>query len=165
VRVILLSDAFKTTWGEKIKRPVEFSLSVLRAAKANWNFGYSSQDPLTVESDTSNFLSRQSKTGQNLFARVPPDGYGDREEVWSGSNTRLQCWRLGSWLIDQDLDGSSSTDDFRLDILGQTYAAFPPPAPTSEELVDFWIAGFRRRSSWRSDELADFMAQASIRPA
>ena len=144
---ILLSPEFKTTWGEKIKRPVEFSVSALRATNANWNFGYSSQDPLTVESDTSSFISRQSKTGHNLFARVPPDGFGDREAVWSGTNTRLQCWRLGSWLIDQDIDGSSSTDDFRLDILGQTYAAFPalPHQATSEELVDFWIGRVFRR--------------------
>ena len=162
---ILLSDEFKTTWGEKIKRPVEFSVSAMRAANANWNFGYSSQDPLTVESDTSSFLSRQSRTGQNLFARVPPDGYGDREELWSGTNTRLQCWRLGSWLIDQDIDGSSATDDFRLDILGQTYAAFPalPHQATSEELVDLWIGRVFRRDiePEQRDELIDFMAQGN----
>lgn len=162
---ILLSTDFKTTWGEKIKRPVEFSVSALRATNANWNFGYSSQDPLTVESDTSNFLSRQSKTGHNLFARIPPDGFGDREEVWSGTNTRLQCWRLGSWLIDQDIDGSSGTDDFRLDILGQTYAAFPalPHQATSEQLVDFWIGRVfgRALEAPQRDELIDFMAQGN----
>ncbi len=162
---ILLSDEFKTTWGEKIKRPVEFSVSAMRAVNANWNFGYTSQNPLTVESDTSNFLSRQSKTGHNLFARIPPDGFGDREDVWSGSNTRLQCWRLGSWLIDQDLDGNSATDDFRLDVLGQTYAAFPaiPHQATSIQLVDFWISRIfgRPLEAAERDELIDFMAQGN----
>ncbi len=162
---ILLSPEFKTVWGEKIKRPVEFSVSALRATNANWNFGYSSQDPLTVESDTSSFLSRQSKTGHNLFARVPPDGFGDREALWSGTNTRLQCWRLGSWLIDQDIDGNSSTDDFRLDILGQTYAAFPalPHSVTSEQLVDFWSGRVfgRALEPEQRDELVDFMAQGN----
>ncbi|MDQ1347709.1 MAG: hypothetical protein QG573_1082, partial [Acidobacteriota bacterium] len=162
---ILLSPEFRTVWGEKIKRPVEFSVSALRAANANWNFGYSSQDPLTVEADTSSFLSRQSKTGHNLFARVPPDGFGDREALWSGTNTRLQCWRLGSWFIDQDLDGSSSTDDFRLDILGQTYAAFPalPHSVTSEQLVDFWSGRVFQRAlePEQRDELIDFMAQGN----
>ena len=162
---ILLSTEFKTTWGEKIKRPVEYSVSAMRAANANWNFGYTNQNPLTVESDTSNFLSRQSKTGHNLFARIPPDGFGDREEDWSGTNTRLQCWRLGSWLIDQDIDGSSTTDDFRLDILGQTYAAFPalPHQATSEQLADFWIGRVfgRPLEAAQRDELVDFMAQGN----
>lgn len=162
---ILLSDEFKTTWGEKIKRPVEFSVSAMRAASPNWNFGYTSQNPLTVESDTANFLSRQTKTGHNLFARVPPDGFGDLEEFWSGTNTRLQCWRLGSWLIDQDIDGSSTTDDFRLDVLGQTYAAFPalPHQATSEQLVDFWIGRVfgRPLEPAQRDELIDFMAQGA----
>lgn len=162
---ILLSTEFKTTWGEKIKRPVEFSVSAMRAASPNWNFGYTNQNPLTVESDTANFLSRQTKTGHNLFARVPPDGFGDLEEFWSGTNTRLQCWRLGSWLIDQDIDGNSATDDFRLDVLGQTYAAFPalPHQATSEQLVDFWIGRIfgRTLEAAQRDELVDFMAQGN----
>ena len=162
---LLLSTEFKTTWGEKIKRPVEFSVSAMRAASANWNFGYTSQNPLTVESDTSNFLSRQTKTGHNLFARVPPDGFADVEDAWTGSNTRLQCWRLGSWLIDQDIDGNGATDDFRLDVLGQTYAAFPalPHMASSEQLVDLWIARVFRRpiEAAQRDELIDFMAQGA----
>ena len=162
---ILLSTEFKTTWGAKIKRPVEFSVSALRATNANWNFGYSSQNPLTVEPDTSSFLSRQSKTGQNLFARIPPDGFGDREAIWSGTNTRLQCWRLGSWLIDQDIDGNTATDDFRLDVLGQTYAAFPglPHSATSVQLVDLWVDKVFRRAiePAQRDELIDFMAQGN----
>lgn len=162
---ILLSTEFKTTWGEKIKRPVEYSVSAMRALAANWNFGYTSQNPLTVEQDTANFLSRQTKTGHNLFARVPPDGFGDQEDFWSGTNTRLQCWRLGSWLIDQDIDGTSATDDFRLDVLGQTYAAFPalPHQATSEQLVDFWIGRIfgRALEAAQRDELVDFMAQGN----
>jgi len=162
---ILLSTEFRTTWGAKIKRPVEFSVSALRATNANWNFGYSSQNPLTVEPDTSSFLSRQSKTGQNLFARIPPDGFGDREAIWLGTNTRLQCWRLGSWLIDQDIDGNAATDDFRLDVLGQTYAAFPalPHSATSVQLVDLWVDKVFRRAiePAQRDELIDFMAQGN----
>lgn len=162
---ILLSPEFKTTWGEKIKRPVEFSVSAMRAANVNWLFGYTSQNPLTVEADTASFLSRQTRTGHNLFARVPPDGFADREEAWSGTNTRLQCWRLASWLIDQDIDGNSATDDFRLDVLGATYAAFPslPHQATSEQLVDFWLDRVFARpvEPAMRDELVDFMAQGN----
>ncbi len=163
VEAILLSTEFKTTWGAKIKRPVEFAVSLMRAGSANWLFGYSSQNPLTIESDTSSFLSRLSRTGQTLFGRVPPDGYPDRESAWVSTNTRLQCWRLAGWLIDQDIDGSGSTDDFRLDLLGQVYAAFPTHQVSSNQLVDFWIDRVFARpiDPAERDELVDFMAQGS----
>jgi uncharacterized protein (DUF1800 family) len=160
---ILVSPEFKTTWGDKIKRPVDYSVSILRAVGANWNFGYTNQSPLTVESDTSSFFSRQSRAGQNLFARIPPDGFPDREAPWTGTNSRLQCWRIAGWLIDQDLDGSSSTDDFRLDVIGQTYAQFPSHQATSNQLVDFWIGRVFARTidPVERAELVDFMRQGN----
>ncbi len=33
METILLSDEFKSTWGEKIKRPFEIAVSALRAAQ------------------------------------------------------------------------------------------------------------------------------------
>jgi uncharacterized protein (DUF1800 family) len=160
---ILTSNEFKTTWGDKIKRPVDYSVSILRAGYAYWNFGYTNQNPLTVESDMSNFLSRQSRTGHNLFARVPPDGYPDREAPWTGTNSRLQCWRLASWLIDQDLDGQSNTDDFRLDVIAQTYNAFGTQSLTSNQLVDYWIWRMYGRTIDPAEraELVDFMRQGN----
>jgi len=163
---ILDSTEFKTTWGEKTKRPVEFLASAMRAIGANWHFGYTSQTPLTLEPDTSSLLSRLSKTGQNLFSRVPPDGYPDRTAAWISSNTRVQCWRLAGWLIDQDIDGSSGTDDFRLDVIGVTQAAFPPvppdtvPRASSDDLVDFWIDRVLGRTLplVEREEIVDFMA-------
>ncbi len=163
VTAIVLASEFRSTWGAKIKRPVDFAVSAMRAASANWQFGYTSQNPLTVEPDTASFLSRLSRTGQTLFGRVPPDGYPDREEAWVGTNTRLQCWRLGAWLIDQDIDGSTATDDFRLDVLGQVYAAFPSHLASSNQLVDFWIDRIfgRALDTAVRAELVDFMAQGS----
>jgi uncharacterized protein (DUF1800 family) len=160
---ILLSPEFKTTWGAKIKRPVEHTVSILRACEANWMFGYTNQNPLTIESDTSNLLSRQTRTGQNLFGRVPPDGFADVEAPWTGTNSRLQCWRLAGWLIDQDLDGQSGTDDFRLDVIGATYVQFPTQQASSNQLVDFWIPRIYGRDIEPSEraELVDFMRQGN----
>ncbi|MEZ5313790.1 MAG: DUF1800 domain-containing protein [Thermoanaerobaculia bacterium] len=63
VRAIVLSPEFSSTWGAKIKRPVEFTVSAMRAASPNWLFGYSAQgNPPTMESDMSSLLSRQTKT-------------------------------------------------------------------------------------------------------
>ncbi len=163
VEAIALSTEFRSTWGGKIKRPVELAVSAMRAASANWHFGYTNQNPLTVEPDTASFLFRLSRTGHTLFGRIPPDGYPDREEAWVGTNTRLQCWRLAAWLVDQDLDGSTATDDFRLDVLGQVYAAFPSHLASSSQLVDFWIDRLFARplDAAVRDELVDFMAQGS----
>ncbi|MEO8274773.1 MAG: DUF1800 domain-containing protein [Thermoanaerobaculia bacterium] len=163
VQFILESTEFRTTWGEKIKRPVEYTVSALRAASANWQFGFTAQNPLTTETDTNDLLFRQSKTGHNLFARVPPDGFADQEAAWSSTNTRLQCFRLGSWLIDQSIDSDSTTDDFRLDVLGAIYAAYPSHQVTSNQLVDFWIPRVFGRDIDPEEraELVDFMAQGN----
>lgn len=165
-QAILISEEFKTTWGGKTKRPVEFLVSAMRAVGANWLFGYTSQAPLTLEPDTSSLLSRLSKTGQNLFSRVPPDGYPDRTAAWISTNTRVQCWRLAGWLVDQDIDGVGGTDDFRLDVIGVTHAAFPPvlpdpvPRATTDDLVDFWIERILGRTlpAVEREEIVDFMA-------
>jgi hypothetical protein len=138
----------------------------MRAIGANWLFGWSSQTGPTMESDTSNLLSRVSRSGHNLFARVPPDGFPDRIAAWSSSNTRVQCWRLAGWLVDQDVDGSTATDDFRLDVIGVSHAAFPivPPATvpkaTSNQLADFWIDRILGRPlpAAEREELVDLMA-------
>jgi|CXWL01.1.fsa_nt_gi uncharacterized protein (DUF1800 family) len=162
VEAILLSAEFKSTWGAKIKRPIEMTVSAMRAGSPNWLFGYSTPgNPPTVEADTSSLLSRQSRTGHNLFARVPPDGHPDVEGAWSGTNTRLQCWRLAAWLVDQDIDGNGATDDFRLDLLGAVYAAFPTHQVSPNQLVDFWIPRVFGRSldADQRNELVVFMAQ------
>ena len=163
---ILLSEEFKTTWGEKVKRPVEYVVSALRAIGANWLFGWSSQTGPTMEADTSSLMTRVLRAGQNLFARVPPDGFPDRVAAWSSTNTRVQTWRLAGWLVDQDIDGSGATDDFRLPVIATTHAAFPivPPAvvpkASANQLVDFWIDRLLGRPlpAVEHEEIVDFMA-------
>ncbi|MEO8195791.1 MAG: DUF1800 domain-containing protein [Thermoanaerobaculia bacterium] len=160
---ILESAEFRATWGAKIKRPVEFTVSAMRACSSNWQFGFTAQNPLTTEPDTNDLLNRQSKTGHNLFARIPPDGFADIEDSWSSTNTRLQCFRLASWMIDQAIDGDTNTDDFRLDVLGTVYAAYPSHQASSEQLVDLFIPSVFGRviDPAQRDELIDFMAQGN----
>lgn len=163
---ILISEEFKTAWGAKIKRPVEFVASAMRAVGANWLFGWSSQTGPTMEADTSSLMTRVLRAGHNLFARVPPDGFPDRIVAWSSSNTRVQCWRIAGWLVDQDVDGAAGTDDFRLGVIAATHAAFPivPPATvpkaSAHQLVDFWIDRILGRPlpDFEREELVDLMA-------
>ncbi len=144
VRTILLADAFRTTWGEKVKRPVEFALSALRAfGSADWFFGFTDWDPddgdgYEVEADTSSFFTRLARTGQMPFARIPPDGYPDRKGDWTSSNTRVQCWRLAGWLVDQRNEGNPDPDVYRLDVL-QATSALPPGGRSPNAIADYWI--------------------------
>jgi uncharacterized protein (DUF1800 family) len=165
VGVILASPEFKDSWGAKIKRPLEWTISALRATNGAWLFGFTSQDPLTTESDTSNLLSRQARTGQSLFARIPPDGYPDRKEAWSGSNTRVQCWRLAGWLLDQR-DESRPGSPYRSDVVGITAASLPAGQRSSNQIVDFWLQRILGRTIDLVDrgEIVDMLA-AGASPA
>lgn len=136
VETILLSSEFEASWGAKTKRPVEFAVSAIRACDGDFFFGYTNQDPLTIESDTNSLLSRLSLSGHTLFSWHPPNGFPDVAAAWIGTNPRVQCWRIAGWLVDQDVDGSSATDDFRLDVIGATVGA---ALATPNEIVDWWI--------------------------
>src|SRR5690606_18572005 len=84
-RTILLSPEFRTTWGEKIKRPFEFSVSVLRALQAD----FVPEDP---------FFWSYDSIGQALFSWHSPDGYPDDRGAWTGTMPMLQRWRHCNWL-------------------------------------------------------------------
>ncbi|HZU86195.1 MAG TPA: DUF1800 family protein, partial [Anaerolineaceae bacterium] len=73
VRAILLSDEFSQTWGEKIKRPFETAVAMLRALNAEF----------TRLPDGARWTFEMM--GQPLFGRRPPDGYSDVKETWANS--------------------------------------------------------------------------------
>ena len=158
---LLLRPELLSSWGLKVKRPVELVVSTLRAAPGEFFFGYTSQNPLTVEPDTSSLLSRLSRSGQNLFARVPPDGFPDRREPWASSNSRVQCWRISGWLVDQRDESRPEPYNRRLEVVGITLAGIPNPQHrTATLIVDTWIARVFGRALHPDDrdELISFMA-------
>ncbi len=159
VTEILLSPEFRASWGLKVKRPIEWTVSALRATGADFLFGYSSQSPLTVETDTASLLSRQTRTGQGLFARVPPDGFPDKREAWGSSNTRVQCWRLAGWIVDQR-DETLPSGRYRTDIVGITLASLPSGQRSANQIVDLWIGRLLERPMDLVDrgEIVDFLA-------
>ena len=156
-RYILQSDAFRTTWGKKIKRPFEVAVSFMRATNFNLTFRMD-------HSATGHFLSFYNDTGQRLFAWGPPDGYPDFKEAWTSSAPRVYCWRLINYMISRDTDDEDAAittpdvhDNYYVDILGQT----PASMETAEELADFWIVRILGRQMDATDrqEIIDFMAQ------
>ena len=144
--VILLSDEFRTTWGEKIKRPFEIAASALRATAADFTLRMN-------DSDTSAFLGRYDDTGQELFTWPAPNGFPDVRGAWQSMTPRVMSWRLCNWLIDFDDDSGN----FYLDILSQT----PGAVRTSNELADYWIERILNRAMDPADrsQIVQFMAQ------
>ncbi len=143
---ILTSDAFRNTWGEKIKRPFEVVGSALRAGAADFTL-------LMDDGDTSSFLWRYDDTGQELFNWPAPNGFPDVLGAWKSMTPRVACWRICNWLIEFDDDNG----DYYLDVVGQT----PGGVRSANELVDFWVDRIFGRALPTDDrtDLVEFMAQ------
>ncbi|MBP8108413.1 MAG: DUF1800 domain-containing protein [Caldilineaceae bacterium] len=137
VRAIVLSDEFRSTWGEKIKRPLEYAVSLLRATQAE----VMPNDPLIWAYD---------EMGQGLFNWRAPNGYPDSRAEWSGTMPMLQRWRFNNSLLEGWIEGST------VDILAQTPAAIRTP----NALVDFWSTRILGRALAPADraEIAEFLA-------
>lgn len=144
VRTILLSDEFKTTWGEKIKRPFEYAVSMMRSI--NYDF-----EP------RSEFFWRYDTGGQPLFAWPAPDGFPDTKDRWTGTMSMLQRMRLCNYLIDWKYAKESPQGDVRY---FRPEEVTPASIKTPIALVDFWsnrILG-RALPNVAYQELVEFMA-------
>ncbi len=145
VRTILTSAEFRSTWGEKIKRPFEYAVSVLRATNADF-----------APDDW--FYWVYENMGQPLFAWRPPNGYPDFKEDWSSTMPMLQRWRMTNFLMDQWRYGGDgeNQDDLRVDLYSQTPTAIRTPVG----LVDFWADRVLQRELPASERepIVEFMA-------
>jgi uncharacterized protein (DUF1800 family) len=121
VQTILLSTEFRTTWGEKIKRPFEYTASILRASEADF----------TPDDDSFQWMYRNM--GQELFSWQPPNGYPDFRNAWSSTMPMLQRWRMVNWLIEWRYGGEGANkDEFRLNFIN------PEGITTPIAIVDYW---------------------------
>jgi len=124
VRHIVLSTEFKTTWGQKAKRPFDLIISALRAANQPFtlNFG--------VENQMGNFFWTYQALGQPLFERRPPDGFSDKRESWLGTNTQVRAWTLINYIIE---GFNWAFPNLKPDLLSQNNGNTPAA------ITDFWI--------------------------
>ena len=116
VRTILLSDEFKSTWADKVKRPFEWIVGFLRATNAAFAF-------------SNDFRWNFEGLGQPLFEHRPPDGYPDIKEKWIGTSTLLQTWRLINFCVEGWIDGTT------IDLVSQ----MPTTIRTPNAIVDYWL--------------------------
>jgi len=93
-RHVLLSDAFRSTWGEKIRRPIETLVRAMRGADVD----------LTIRIDhavSNGVFGRLDDTGQYPFGYEPPTGYPDERALWQGSGPLIMSWRTVTYLLKQ----------------------------------------------------------------
>jgi uncharacterized protein (DUF1800 family) len=139
VRVIVLSAEFQAAWGQKVRRPFEAAVAMLRAANAEF-----------TPSDS--FLWNFNNLGQPLFSRIPPDGYPDLKAAWIGTTSFLQRWRLCNQLVEGWIDGVT------LDFSQQ----MPAERRTPIAITDYWIERLLGRPVHplaNRAELVSFVAQ------
>jgi uncharacterized protein (DUF1800 family) len=116
LQVIITSDAFKTTWGDKFKRPFEAALSQLRALNTDF-----------TPSDEFNW--NYESMNMPLFEHRTPDGYPDIKERWTNTTSLLKRWQLAVSLTENYLTGST------VNAVNQ----MPGSVNTATAIVDFWI--------------------------
>jgi len=123
-RHILLSNEFRTTWGNKIKRPLETVIRAMRGADVD----------LTVQIDDStsnNLLNRIRDAGQRPFDYEPPTGYPDEKGLWQGTGPLVLSWRAVTWLLQRSEI---------VNLADQTNAEINDPNNrTPSQIVDTWM--------------------------
>ncbi|MEM9557635.1 MAG: DUF1800 domain-containing protein [Acidobacteriota bacterium] len=123
VRTIVLHPSFRTTWGDKVRRPFEVAVGMLRATRGDLPF--ERFDPAT---DWFRWMYYQ--TGQPRFEWHPPNGYPDVKMAWTSTSPRVMTWRLANMLVQVEDD----QDMPYLDLLGET----PAGVRSATAIVDHW---------------------------
>jgi uncharacterized protein (DUF1800 family) len=152
VRHILLSNEFKTSWGQKIKRPFEAVVSSMRIL--------SMQPTVRVDHEWSDsFMWRFGFTGNKPFGWPAPNGYPDVRTSWSGSNALGMTWKVLNWLTESEADGSPSLAILQIAL--NSLGGPSLPTATASNLVTFFsnrVLGYQLDPQ-RKAVLVDFMAQ------
>ncbi|HEU4328149.1 MAG TPA: DUF1800 domain-containing protein [Roseiflexaceae bacterium] len=126
LRVILLSDEFKQTWGAKIKRPFEMLASYIRTTGMEF--------PPKNLFNTGLVSYHLEYTGHRMFSWPTPTGNPDTMDHWLSSNVMLRRWNLSNELMMHWFWGLPSTEQpFNL------MAQHPPDVVTSRQIVTYWV--------------------------
>ncbi len=137
LRVILLSDAFRNTWGEKIRRPFEVTVSMLRATNAEFT-------------PSNDFYWTYDDMNQALYEHRPPDGYADVKDAWTNSTSMLKRWQMALSFTEGYVDYTT------MNLASQ----MPTSVNTANSITDYWINRILGRpmfSSEQRDRVVDFM--------
>lgn len=94
-RFIITSNEFKTTWGEKVTRPVESVVRAWRASGVDLTF--------RIDDSASNDIwYRLDDTSHYPFGYSPPTGFPDERAFWQGSGPLIMSWRCITRMLRRD---------------------------------------------------------------
>lgn len=144
--LMFASDEFRNSADQKLKRPIEYIASSVRALV-----------PFTLDPLYRTLSDRLLSLGQQHFNWAPPNGYPDVAAYWLSSTGLLGRWNYAFNLADGTLGAALQLKLF--DTLG--------PARTAEAIVDRLSAGILQRTLDPDDRarLIAFLARGDAKDA
>lgn len=142
IRAIAQSDSFKSSAGQKFKKPLDFFISALRltdvAIKLNARNGRKIQEHLRL-------------LGQVPFTWSPPNGFPESQGYWATTSGLLDRWNFGLLLTSNQIRGmevdlknltrdAASAEDV-VDVLSLRFLGELLPENARAILVDFASSG------------------------
>lgn len=145
VRTILLWTSpgdslplFATTWAQKIKRPFEVTISMMRAVNADFRLqefvgaGNNNGTPVPAHwEERDEFFWNYEPMGQPIFEWHPPNGYPDIKEAWKSTTSMLVRWKFANWLAEAGTDNKKTF--IQVNYEGQSQGN------TASSIADYWI--------------------------
>jgi uncharacterized protein (DUF1800 family) len=138
VGYLLRSDEFKNSRMTKMKRPLDWVCSAMRAL----GMSYTTDD---------SFFWLYDDLGPSIFSWRPPDGPPDTQEYWLSSNSLLRRWNwafivASEWYKDRGISFDASI--------------LPAAALTARQITQFWCDRLLGRtiSSETFNSLVEFVA-------
>lgn len=117
IRAIVLSGEFASTWGCKVKRPLEFVASLLRATQVDFN-------------PDNGFLWNMDQTMQHLFRWPTPVGHPDTMNFWTSATVMLNRWDFPTNML-RGWWGET--------INAHLLRQIPPEVQTCRQITEFWV--------------------------
>ena len=147
LETIIKSDEFRNSYALKVKRPYESTMGVLRATNVQLNWTIKLKTTTDAqgnvyknwEQPSDEFFYYYDGLGQSMFARRPPDGWGDRYTNWTNSTSILMRWNMANFVLyagaKRGNDATANDKRMVINLLNQL-----PATRTPNAVVDFWIA-------------------------
>ncbi len=122
-QTLFRSPEFRQSSGGKLKRPLEWAVSALRALEAEMG-----QLPEGV-------YWTQAMMGQPIFGHHQPNGYPDQARDWINSMSSIYAWNLITGLVENWWSDEEDGNNIYVDLLAQT----PVEVSSATQLVDYWL--------------------------
>ncbi|TDR20631.1 DUF1800 domain-containing protein [Marinicella litoralis] len=151
MEVLLKSADFLNSWGDKIKRPFEKTISALRQIEYTFSFS-----PTEEYSGWHHWGFQDS--GQPPFGWTSPNGYPDIKSHWLGASSTMSTWKFIQW-TSRFRDGNNNDTPFN-QILQITNDALTVNERTANGIVNYWYekaCGIVPDAN-SQDKLAEFMS-------